>query len=228
MSRRMLEIAAFCAALLIAALVFHAWLSAHDDQLRLAATLASQKQILNAADARERDRNATLKDALAQIDALKRQAQSQTPAQIARALQEALQLPQPITMVPNTAQNSSVGTLHAVSSVANTAPTPLASFVDRESSASPSATDARSTQSTAIGSQQGTVVSPQQGPDGAPRQGTGARAKSLLGALFHRSPPRTSADATSVPEPLRTFHRPRLLAHLAKFPPPRPLRRRPL
>ena len=99
-TRRTIEIAAFCAALLLAALIFHAWLAAHDDQLRLASTLATQKQALDAADARERDRNATLKDALAQIDALKRNAQNETPAQLARALQDALHLPQPITIVP--------------------------------------------------------------------------------------------------------------------------------
>jgi len=96
MSRRTIEIAAFCAALLLVALIFHAWLAAHDDQLRLSATLATQKQALDAADARERDRTATLKDALAQIDALKRSAQTQTPVQLARALQDALHLPQPI------------------------------------------------------------------------------------------------------------------------------------
>ena len=97
-TRRTIEVAAFCATLLLAALIFHAWLAAHDDQLRLASTLATQKQALDAADARERDRNATLKDALAQIDALKRNAQTQTPAQLARALQDALHLPQPITV----------------------------------------------------------------------------------------------------------------------------------
>ena len=97
-TRRTIEIAASCAALLLAALIFHAWLAAHDDQLRLASTLATQKQALDAADARERDRNATLKDALAQIDTLKRTAQNETPAQLARALQDALQLPQPITI----------------------------------------------------------------------------------------------------------------------------------
>ncbi len=99
-ARHKIEIAASCAALLLAALIFHAWLAAHDDQLRLASTLATQKQALDAADARERDRNATLKDALAQIDTLKRSAQNETPAQLARALQDALQLPQPITISP--------------------------------------------------------------------------------------------------------------------------------
>jgi hypothetical protein len=82
MTRRTLEIVAFCIALLIAALAFHAWLDSHDDQLRLQSTIASQKQILDAADARERDRNSALNATLAQIESLKRQAQTQTPEQL--------------------------------------------------------------------------------------------------------------------------------------------------
>ena len=134
MTRRTIEIAAFCGALLLVALIFHAWLAAHDDQLRLSATLATQKQALDAADARERDRTATLKDALAQVDALKRAAQTQTPAQLARALQDALHLPQPITVVPapNTSSSSadaasSSGARHAVPEQANSTVTPLSS-----------------------------------------------------------------------------------------------------
>ena len=168
MARRTLEIAAFCAALLLAALIFHAWLAAHDDQLRLSATLATQKQALDAADARERDRTATLKDALAQIDALKRSAQTQTPAQLARALQDALHLPQPITVVPapNTsspsavAAHSSAGARHAVPGQANSTVTPLGNTESR-------------------------------------KKGTTARARSLLDSLFHRASPRTPADEPS-------------------------------
>lgn len=99
--RRTIEIAAFCAAVLLVALAFHAWLAARDDQIRLAATLSAQKQLLDAADARERDRAATLKDTLAQIDALKRAAQ--TPAQILENLSKYLPLPEPITLAPSSA-----------------------------------------------------------------------------------------------------------------------------
>jgi hypothetical protein len=99
--RRTIEIAAFCAALLLAALAFHAWLAARDDQIRLAATLSAQKQLLDAADARERDRAATLKETLAQIDALKRT--TQTPAQILANLPKYLPLPEPITLAPSSA-----------------------------------------------------------------------------------------------------------------------------
>ncbi|MGB9242440.1 MAG: hypothetical protein WCC03_03735, partial [Candidatus Acidiferrales bacterium] len=124
-TRHKIEIVAFCAALLLAALIFHAWLAAHDDQLRLASTLATQKQALDAADARERDRNATLKDALAQIDTLKRTAQNETPAQLARALQDALSLPQPITVGTAASSDSSVEARHAVPERANSTAAPF-------------------------------------------------------------------------------------------------------
>jgi hypothetical protein len=98
MTRRTLEIAAFCAALLIAALAIHAWLSTRDEQLRLQSTLAAQKQILDAADTREQTRHATLNDALAKIEKLKRV--TQTPQQILRDLPQYLPLPLPITLAP--------------------------------------------------------------------------------------------------------------------------------
>jgi type II secretory pathway pseudopilin PulG len=104
MTRRTLEIAAFCAALLISALAIHAWLSSRHEQQRLQATLAAQKQVLAAADTREQTRQATLNDALAKIEKLKRA--TQTPQQILRDLSQYLPLPQPITLAsasPNTA-----------------------------------------------------------------------------------------------------------------------------
>jgi hypothetical protein len=99
MTRRTIELLAFIAALLLAALAFHAWLAAHDEQQRLQSTLATQKQLIDAADARERDRNAALNDTLAQITKLK--ATTQTPQEILSALQQYLQLPQPITLQTN-------------------------------------------------------------------------------------------------------------------------------
>jgi hypothetical protein len=57
-----------------------------------------KKQALDAADVREHDRAATLKDTLAQIEALKRQ--TQTPAQVLRDLPKCFSLPQPITLNP--------------------------------------------------------------------------------------------------------------------------------
>jgi hypothetical protein len=98
MTRRTVEIAAFCAALLLAALAFHAWLASRDERQRLQSTLATQKQLIDSAAVRERTRDATLQDALAQIEKLKRDAQ--TPAQILRDLPKYLPLPQPITLAP--------------------------------------------------------------------------------------------------------------------------------
>lgn len=96
--RRILEISGTLLALLVAAMAIHAWLTEHDDRLRMQATIAAQKQVLDAADARERDRDGALKNTLAQIASLKRSVQ--TPAEILRGLPNYLPLPQPITMVP--------------------------------------------------------------------------------------------------------------------------------
>lgn len=101
MTRRTIELLAFAAALLVAALAFNAWLASHDEQQRLQATLSAQKQLLTAADSREHDRNAALNDTLGQIAKLK--TTTQTPEEILRNLQLELSLPQPITL---TAANS--------------------------------------------------------------------------------------------------------------------------
>jgi hypothetical protein len=105
MTRRTLEVIVFIAALLLAALAFHAWLSAHDEQLRLQSTLATQEQLIDAASIRERSRDATLANTLAQIDKLKHA--NQTPEQIASDLQEYLDLPQPISIARGTASSTS-------------------------------------------------------------------------------------------------------------------------
>lgn len=98
MTRRTLEIAAFLAALLVAALAVHAWLASRADQQQLQSTLATQKQLLDAATARETTRNDSLKKALAKIARLKRDVKS--PRQILRELPKYLPLPQPITFAP--------------------------------------------------------------------------------------------------------------------------------
>ncbi|MGA8220597.1 MAG: hypothetical protein WB780_03015 [Candidatus Acidiferrales bacterium] len=97
--QRTLEIIAFAVVLLLAGLAIHAWLSSRDDQLRLQATLATQKQLIDAADARERDRATSLNATLAQIAALKRT--TQTPEEILRDLPNYLSLPQPLTLSPS-------------------------------------------------------------------------------------------------------------------------------
>jgi hypothetical protein len=103
MTRRTIEIAAFSIALLVATMSLHAWLASRDEQQRLASTLAAQKQLLDAADTRERARQSALDDTLAQIESLKRA--TQTPAEILRDLPKYLPLPQPITLT--SAGNSS-------------------------------------------------------------------------------------------------------------------------
>ena len=191
-TRRTIEIAAFCAALLLAALVFHAWLAAHDDQLRLASTLATQKQALDAADARERDRNSTLKDALAQINTLKRNAQNQTPAQLARALQDALQLPQPITIGTASPSDSSVGARHVADPGWGSGAVPERA----NSTVAPPSNDAHAPDVRAAGVSPAPLPSSttQQSPQTSPQETE--RHKSLLDLLFHRSP-NTKASANS-------------------------------
>ena len=54
MTYRTIRMALFCAALLVAALALRSWLASRDEQQRLKTTLAAQKQLLDAADARER------------------------------------------------------------------------------------------------------------------------------------------------------------------------------
>ena len=192
-TRRTIEIVAFCAALLLAALIFHAWLAAHDDQLRLASTLATQKQAIDAADARERDRNATLKDALAQIDTLKRNAQNETPAQLARALQDALQLPQPITISsaplstdPHAPDSRTAG-LRPAPLLSSTTPAPPSNDANapdvRTAAVSPAPLPPPDAQ------QQNSKTSPQETE----------RPKSLLDLLFHRTAnTKASVNSTSV------------------------------
>lgn len=94
--RRTIEIIGFAIAILIAALAVHAWLASRDEQQRLKSALATQKQIIDAANADEAARKIALQQTLAQIDALKRT--TQTPEQIVRELSKYLSLPSPITL----------------------------------------------------------------------------------------------------------------------------------
>jgi hypothetical protein len=79
------------------ALVTDAWLGARGAAATLAVTLATQKNIIEQADIRERDRSEQLASALAKIAAQKRRVQ--TPVQIATALPALLpRLPVPISL----------------------------------------------------------------------------------------------------------------------------------
>lgn len=112
--RSKFEIAAVLLLLAISAFVFYSWLEAHDDQLRLAATLDEQGKLLDQAKqqsdaltAEQKQRDAALQSQLETMrDAVSK---IQTPQQIAQWLP--LQLPLPahvtITIPPATPQNSS-------------------------------------------------------------------------------------------------------------------------
>jgi hypothetical protein len=125
------------------AFLFHTWLEAHDDQLRLHSTLETQKQIVDAADARERDRDASLKATLAQIAALKRA--TQTPEQVLRDLPNYLPLPQPITLSPassagvqeRSAGHQGIGTSSRQGSGTSQNSTPAAASGNPQTSSSP-------------------------------------------------------------------------------------------
>ena len=90
-------------AILVAVLVtvFAAWRADRQDRAQLAAELASTKQLLQAADARQRARDTQVAQTLSALAAQERTAI--TPAQILRALPKALPLPQPITLQPASA-----------------------------------------------------------------------------------------------------------------------------
>lgn len=95
MSRKV-EMASLSVVLLLAMLALSAWFASRDEEQRLQATLTAQKQIIDAVGVRERARDTSLKDALAQIGKLKRD--TRTPSQIIRDLPKYLPLPQPITI----------------------------------------------------------------------------------------------------------------------------------
>src|SRR5271170_1498984 len=93
-----LRIYAAVAALIAGSLLAYTWREARADRARLQATLASQQQVISAAELRERASTAQLKSTLDQIAALKRQIQ--TPQQIVNSLPQYLPLPEPITLIP--------------------------------------------------------------------------------------------------------------------------------
>jgi len=100
-TRHKLEIAGALLALLAIAIIGGSWLGAREEGIRLKATLDAQKDVLAAAEKREADRAAVLKDSLAQLEDLKKRTQS--PQQVVRQLPAVLPLPQPITLnVPAT------------------------------------------------------------------------------------------------------------------------------
>ena len=126
---------AFCVALV------EAWRADRRDRAQLAAELAATKQLLVAADARQRGRDAQLAQTLSALDAQKRDIV--TPSQIVRELAKNIPLPAPITLEATRA--SSVGaTLGSPTTNTNTA---------TAAGASPATTSGSSTTTVATSSQ---------------------------------------------------------------------------
>ena len=82
--------------ILLAALVFVAitWRESRADRTRLESAIATQQQLISAAENREQTRDAALKITLAEIAEAKKVAQ--TPEQVLSALNQSLDLPHPI------------------------------------------------------------------------------------------------------------------------------------
>jgi type II secretory pathway pseudopilin PulG len=95
-SRFWLELAAILVAVILCVALFQAWRADQRDRAQLAAELAATKQLLAAADARQRDRDAQLAQTLASLAAEKRVIV--TPAQIVRELPREISLPSPIVL----------------------------------------------------------------------------------------------------------------------------------
>ena len=93
---------------ILAVAIFEAWRAEHRETAQLEAELASTKQALAAADARQHDRDTQLTQTLAQIAAQKQS--SVTPAQILKDLPTALSLPAPIALQTEALQTGSPGT----------------------------------------------------------------------------------------------------------------------
>lgn len=83
-------------ALIFCVAIVEAWRADRRDRAQLAAELASTKQLLAAADARQRDRDTQLAQTLSTLAAQERSIL--TPAQIVRELTKTLPLPAPITL----------------------------------------------------------------------------------------------------------------------------------
>lgn len=92
-------------ALIFCVAAIQAWRADRRDRAQLAAELTATKQLLVAADARQRDRDSQLSQTLSALDAQKRAIL--TPSQIVQELAKNIPLPAPITL--QAPQTSSVG-----------------------------------------------------------------------------------------------------------------------
>jgi len=95
-TRLWLRLAELLGTATLAAIVLSAWRADRHDRAQLAADLATGRQALAQADARQHDRDAQLLQTLAALAAEKRTVT--TPAQIIRELPQQIPLPAPITL----------------------------------------------------------------------------------------------------------------------------------
>lgn len=101
-------IAAGMALLALAGFVFSVWQQQHDDQVKMQATLDSQKTVIAAAERREQDRAVQLRATLEQLAAQKKAVT--TPQQVLRALPELLPpLPVPLQVIGGSASSGGTG-----------------------------------------------------------------------------------------------------------------------
>src|SRR6266403_4552779 len=95
-TRLYLRVAAILIAATVATILVATWRANRRDTAQLAADLATAKQSLAQADARQHDRDKQLLQTLAALSATKRNIT--TPAQIVRELPKPIPLPSPITL----------------------------------------------------------------------------------------------------------------------------------
>jgi hypothetical protein len=96
-TRILIIVAALAGFFALGTLAMRTWLAAHDAAIHLSATLKAQEEVLAQANERQRQRDASLTAALAQINAAKRRVT--TPAQVVAELPQALPpLPKPIEL----------------------------------------------------------------------------------------------------------------------------------
>jgi type II secretory pathway pseudopilin PulG len=103
-SRIWIKLAAILVGALLVVALFEAWRADRRDRDRLEAELAATKQVLAAADSRQRDRDGQLVQTLASLAAEKRTAT--TPTQIIHELPGVIPLPTPLTLQPNSGVSS--------------------------------------------------------------------------------------------------------------------------
>jgi hypothetical protein len=103
LSRIWLKLAEVAVPVLLAITIFVAWQADRRDRAQLTAQLAADQQSIAQAAAGQHDRDTLLNQTLAQITTQKQSAA--TPAQVLKALPNALALPEPITLQPSNTEN---------------------------------------------------------------------------------------------------------------------------